>query len=86
MAKLSRLTVALHIYAWNATVKLWGTRLAGGWPEWQTPGGLAWLVALPCLSCLSDSARVRPTARAYHRLLVSRGAAGIRLAALSVWP
>jgi len=31
MAKLSGLTVALDIYAWNAAVKLAGTRRPGGY-------------------------------------------------------
>jgi len=48
MAKLSRLTVALHIYTWNATVKLPGTRWAGGYRVAGT-GWLVWLVAVPCL-------------------------------------
>jgi len=53
MARLSRLTVALDIYAWNATVKLWGTRWTGGCRV-VGAGWLVWLVAVPGLPCRAD--------------------------------
>jgi len=64
MASPINLTVALDIYAWNATVKLPGTRWAGRLPGRQAPGGWpGWSPrhALPCLPCRLPACRHLPT-------------------------